>query len=64
MSQSRSQNLGHMLVDICEIWQKVLVRELAKNSYLIFNLLAPRVTINDFLEKDWVPGCHLTLLLV
>ena len=26
-------NLGHLLVDICEIWQKQLVRELAKNSY-------------------------------
>ena len=23
-------NLGHLLVDICEIWQKVLFRELAK----------------------------------
>ena len=27
-------NLGHMLVDICEIWQKVLVRELAKSAYI------------------------------
>ena len=26
-------NLGHWLVDICEIWQKVLVRELAKSAY-------------------------------
>ena len=26
-------NLGHMLVDICEIWQKALVRELAKSAY-------------------------------
>ena len=26
-------NLGHMSVDICEIWQKVLVRELAKSAY-------------------------------
>ena len=26
-------NLGHMLVDICEIWQKVLVREFAKSAY-------------------------------
>ena len=24
---------GHMLVDICEIWQKVLVRGLAKSAY-------------------------------
>ena len=28
-----SYNLGHMLVDICEIWQKVLVRGLVKSSY-------------------------------
>ena len=26
-------NLGHMLVDICEIWQKVFVFELAKSAY-------------------------------
>ena len=26
-------NLGHMLVGICEIWQKVLVRELAGSAY-------------------------------
>ena len=26
-------NLGHMLVDICEIWQKGLVCELAKSAY-------------------------------
>ena len=47
-----------MLVDICEIWQNVPVRELAKSAYFRF------ATINDFLEKDWVPGCHLALLLV
>ena len=28
-----SDNLGHMLVDFCEIWQDVPVRELAKNAY-------------------------------
>ena len=29
-----SYNLGHMLVEICEIWQNnVLVRELAKSAY-------------------------------
>ena len=28
-----SDNLGHMLVDFCEIWQKVLVREHAKSAY-------------------------------
>ena len=26
-------DLGHMLVDFCEIWQIVLVRELAKSAY-------------------------------
>ena len=26
-------DLGHLLVDFCEIWQKVLVRELAKSAY-------------------------------
>ena len=26
-------DLGHILVDFCEIWQKVLVRELAKSAY-------------------------------
>ena len=26
-------NLGQILVEICEIWQKVLVRELAKSAY-------------------------------
>ena len=26
-------DLGHMLVDFCDIWQKVLVRELAKSAY-------------------------------
>ena len=26
-------DLGHMLVDFCEIWQKVLVRELSKSAY-------------------------------
>ena len=26
-------DLGHMLVDFCEIWKKVLVRELAKSAY-------------------------------
>ena len=26
-------DLGHMLVDFCEIWPKVFVRELAKNAY-------------------------------
>ena len=26
-------DLGHMLVDFCEIWQKVLVREIAKSAY-------------------------------
>ena len=26
-------NLGHILVDICELWQKFLVRELAKSGY-------------------------------
>ena len=30
---SFSYNLGHMLVDICEIWQKVLVRGLAESAY-------------------------------
>ena len=29
----KNYNLGHMLVDICEIWQKALVRELAKSAY-------------------------------
>ena len=28
-----SDNLGHMLVEFGEIWQKALVRELAKNAY-------------------------------
>ena len=28
-----SDNLGHMLVDFCEIWQNVPVRELAKSAY-------------------------------
>ena len=28
-----SDILGHMLVDFCEIWQKVLVRILAKSAY-------------------------------
>ena len=32
-AQLCSYNLGHMLVDICEIWQKVLVRELSKSAY-------------------------------
>ena len=26
-------DLGHMLVEFCEIWQKVFVRELAKSAY-------------------------------
>ena len=26
-------DLGHMLVDFCEIWQKVLARELTKSAY-------------------------------
>ena len=26
-------NLGHILVDICEIWQKVLVHGLVKSAY-------------------------------
>ena len=26
-------DLGHMLVDFCEIWQKVLLREIAKSAY-------------------------------
>ena len=26
-------DLGHVLVVFCEIWQKVLVRELAKSAY-------------------------------
>ena len=26
-------NLGHTMVDICEIWQKVLVGELVKSAY-------------------------------
>ena len=26
-------DLGHMLVDFCEIWQKVVVRKLAKSAY-------------------------------
>ena len=26
-------DVGHTLVDFCEIWQKVLVRELAKSAY-------------------------------
>ena len=30
---SFSYNLGHMLVDICEIWQNVLVRGLAESAY-------------------------------
>ena len=30
---SFSYNIGHILVDICEMWQKVLVRELAKSGY-------------------------------
>ena len=30
---SYSYNLGHMLVEICEIWRKVLVHELAKSAY-------------------------------
>ena len=29
-------HLGHMLLDIWEIWQKVLVRELAKSAYFRF----------------------------
>ena len=28
-------DVGHTLVDFCEIWQKVLVRELAKSAYFI-----------------------------
>ena len=28
-------DVGHMLVDFCEIWQEVLVRELAKSAYFI-----------------------------
>ena len=28
-------DVGYMLVDFCEIWQKVLVRELAKSAYFI-----------------------------
>ena len=31
--QIRNYNLGHILVDICEKWQKVLVCELAKSTY-------------------------------
>ena len=26
-------DLGHILVDFCEIWQKVLVRALSKSAY-------------------------------
>ena len=29
-------DLGHMLVEFCEIWQKVLVREHAKCAYFRF----------------------------
>ena len=38
-------DLGHMLVDFCEIWRSA----------------SSEVTINGFLEKDWVPGFHFTL---
>ena len=34
MFLQHNYNLGYWLVDICEIWQKVLVRELAKSAYL------------------------------
>ena len=37
-------NRGHLLVDILEIWQKVLFRELAKSSYFLF-----ASSINDFM---------------
>ena len=55
-------DLGHMLVDFEKYGKKWLFANLPK--VLIFDLLARRMTINGFLQTDWVPGCHLTLLLV
>ena len=55
-------DLGHMLVDFCEIWQKVLVRELAKSAY--FRSACSESDNKWFSGEGLEPGCHLTLLLV